>query len=271
MRFRRLWILLCAAALAAGGLGAAAAAADVPFTVELRESDGFIRAEWTRLGDGFTYEVSVCDRVESTEGEVSLQAFARRETDAASIALSDDVAWYYQESGLDSVQYPMELVVTVVARRDGQRAAEGESNILGLTDFFPPEDAPAIGPDIPPGDITRFEWHSNGSYIEANFYFNVDLEGGAARLDAVYFDERGRHEIDAPAPESFRRELMDILCRGRLYRDYVMDPEIMILDGGDEYFRIEWKGMKASQRRYYRVAFDEADAEALSAALHRFG
>ena len=55
---------------------------------------------------------------------------------------------------------------------------------------------------------------------------------------------------------------MEFLLAGELRRHYVQDPELEILDGSDDGFRLTWEGMKEHEFRYEfipedRDAFEE--------------
>ena len=212
--------------------------------------------------DDTTYTVTAYSRIESSNGDEKFIKMAETTTQSHSIALTDELAYYYQENKDDSFRSPIELVVQVSVITDGKTSAEGWSGSVGLIDFFPPEETPEIGTDIPLEDITAMNWHSNGTYMEANYHFSIWFEEDKTLLSASYFTPEDHIEFDdKEMSEEYRQEVLDILSRGELFREYVMDPEIHELDGGDEYIKIEWKDMKSAEKRYYRLKLDAADKE----------
>ena len=237
-------------------------------SIQLVDRDGWIRAEWEgEYIDGCTYEVTSYSRIESTEGEVSLIKIDETTTTGRSIALTDRIAYYYQEMKIDSFSRPIELVVKVRGIVDDKTVAEGESSSIGLIDFFPPEEGPKIGEDIQLSDITLLELYSNGTSTEMIYNFTVNFQDGRVSYYGSYFNRGKNKEVEKDYPESYGKKLLDVISRGSLYRDYVMDPEIQMLDGGDRYYRIEWEGMKNAERRYYRLRLDEEDSELLEDLL----
>ncbi|MBR2989961.1 MAG: hypothetical protein IKF51_00695 [Solobacterium sp.] len=225
--------------------------------VQLEDTYGSFRAAWNAPEEDCTYEVTLYDQT-GTDGET---AFRTLTTESTAVLLTDELAWYLQEAGLDSVSHPFDLIVVVTAYKDDRTIASVRSDALTVKDLLPPEEAPVLFEDIAREDITFFEWSSSGSSVDQIFNYSVVFEEGETQYYASYFGKNGQTERELLATDAFREELLDVIGRGTLYRDSVMDPEIEILDGGEEYCRIEWNGMKESERQYYRLRFSEEDEQ----------
>ena len=257
---RYLWTI--AAALL---LGACAAAdhgkGENTMQVKLTNNDGWVYAEWERPEENCEYEVSLFEKGNS-------DAFYKTETAGVTLGLSDRIAWYYQETlQSDSFRHPMDLVVKTSALKNGKAIAQGESEPMHLEDLFPPKEAPQIGKDIPEEDITVFEWSSNGSSTELIYNYYVSFDPEEPVYYASWFGENGNADIETETGEQFRKAVFDLIIRGELYRKYVEDPDLEILDGSEESLRIEWNGMKDSERSYYRLKLSDAQKSELRALL----
>lgn len=229
--------------------------------VKLTNHDGWVYAEWDRQEENCEYEVCLFEKGNS-------DSFYKTETAGTTLGLTDRIAWYYQETlQSDSLRHPMDAIVKVKALKNGSTIAQGESEPMHLADLFPPKEAPQIGRDIPEKDITVFEWSSNGSSTELIYNYYVSFDPEEPVYYASWFGENGNVDIETETDEEFRKAVFDLVVRGELYRKYVTDPDLEILDGSEENLRIEWNGMKDSEKSYYRLKLSDAQKSELRAVL----
>ena len=229
--------------------------------IKIENKDAWIYAEWQRQEEDCEYEVSLFEQGQSSP-------FRKKITSGTTLGLTDYIAWYYQETlKSDSLQHPLDLVVKVKAVKDGRIIAQGESDPVHLSDVFPPEEVPQIGKEIPKEDITEFTWSSSGSEVFQIFNYSVSFDPEDPFYYASWFDEDGKHDVEKETGEEFRNRVLDLIAQGEMVREYVMDPDIEILDGSEESFRIRWKDMKGSEKQFCRLRFSGDQKKELLSVL----
>ncbi len=237
---------------------AAQAAETEPVTVQVRVLCENARAEVElELPEGVSYdrswEAELFDVTEGREKERlgTVRGYGKW------FYVTEYAAYHCQEA--DLAEEPWLLRAEVRAEDGAPVSGAGEGEIRGL---LPPEEGPVIGDDLETGRIVDLTWSGFADYAEGNFTYSFTKEGEEYRFRANYSVPSGWKVRDESLTQEEWDELMEFLLAGELRRHYVQDPELEILDGSDDGFRLTWEGMKEHEFRYEfipedRDAFEE--------------
>lgn len=119
-------------------------------------------------------------------------------------------------------------------------------------DFFPEKEELIIGKDISVDDIDCVSFTSNGTNAEDNYSYTAVKEDDDYIL---YYDDTKEKKIS----DSEWNEIIKFVKAGRIVRKTVMDPEIVVLDGGYRRYTANWEGMSESDQSYYLLKLDNDD------------
>ncbi|MBR4163255.1 MAG: hypothetical protein IKR11_07010 [Solobacterium sp.] len=226
------------------------AEANETLEVYLDTDYGRLHLEWTEVDDA-TYAVTL--QGVDTNGEyIDLSSCP---SDYNAFYGEDMVAYYCQENG-----FPEKMRFHISATREEEVTAEGFSEEFNPKDFFPERESLQLKEDIPLEAITAFSWHTTGSYVEANqnLYFHKD--GNDCYLEGLFYRDSKKTEVKKKLKEQDWQEFLALLSQGEVVRDYIMDPEIEILDGGDNSMELEWEGMSDMEEKYYVYSSSNREA-----------
>ena len=174
------------------------------------------------------------------------------------------VAYYCQENG-----FPEKMRFHVEASKDEEVTAEGFSEEFNPKDFFPERESLQLKDDIPLESITAFSWNTNGSYVEANQNLYFYKDGDDCYLEGLFYRDSKKTEVKKKLKEQDWQEFLALLSQGEVVRKYIMDPEIVILDGGDNSMELEWEGMSDMEEKYY--VYSSSNREAIIDWLEKKG
>lgn len=242
------------------------------FQVSLRCEYGQIFAEWTLPAEfeDLEQELVLYDFIQVLDaGNSVYEEFASYPVSYSSQNISKYVAWHYQETGIDTDNFLPSVAACVNVYDSGKLLRSVMSYSLPVRDFFPAETGPVIGEELPLEAVTALEWSGSGSSMESNFLFSLDLEEEPAVLYASYSDAGGSKEKEIPLDEESLRPFLELLPAGTLKRARAQDPDLEILDAGDDFFRISWQEIRDCDRSWYRFVLSDEDAEKLRDLFHR--
>ena len=200
---------------------------------------GNLRLGWDETAGADSYLVTMLD------GDGN-ELTSYRESYGGSDALPH-LAYYCQENG-----YPAAVSFRVQAMQEEQVLAEGRTDPLNPRDFFPEQEQLAWDEDVDPALVTKFSWDTSGDTVEANNHISVYRSDGSITLSADYYDSSSKHHrTEKKVSESDWNELLELLRQGTIARKYIADPEMIVLDGGEERMTLRWEGMSDTQERFY--------------------
>ena len=200
---------------------------------------GNLRLGWDETAGADSYLVTMLD---GDDNELT----SYREFYGGSDALPH-LAYYCQEIG-----FPTAVSFRVQAMREEKVLAEGRTDAVNPRDFFPEQEQLAWDEDVDPALVTRFSWDTSGDTAEANNHISVYRSDGSITLSVDYYDSsRKRHQTEKKVSESDWNELLELLRQGTIARKYIADPEMIVLDGGEERLTLRWDGMSDTQERFY--------------------
>ncbi|MBQ7064804.1 MAG: hypothetical protein IJM90_07945 [Firmicutes bacterium] len=180
--------------------------------------------------------------------------------------ITDILAYYAQERELGGAEWTIRAEV-IVRDTKGKILARNLSEQIVLRDFFPPEEAPVLGQDIPLDKITSFSSSGSGSLAEDNYSYMLinDRSLGMITFHGSYILPTGSFTISKAITEKDWQRMIDYISHGTLYRGSITDPTLERLDGSDSYMSIEWEGMSRSDG-YYNLSLPEEMTE----EIHRW-
>lgn len=207
-----------------------------------------------QLPEGTSYDRSweavLCDVTPGRETELlgTARGYGQR------FYVTNYAAYHCQEAEL--AEEPWLLRAEVRAEDGSPVSGSGEGEIRNI---LPPEEGPVIGDDLRTDQIVSLTWSGFADYAEGNFNYTFAKEEDEYRFRANYADGSYWKEQDTALTEEEWNRLVKFLLKGKLRRNYVEDPEMEILDGSGEDFRLTWEG-QTEQELYY--GFYPEDGEA---------
>ncbi len=170
------------------------------------------------------------------------------------------ISYYCQEN-----EYFGYFIYDVVAYVDDEIMASGSSEPFKGEDVFPIEKSI----EMEGLEINSFSYVSNADYVEGNFSFHILLQKDSIVLYATYFDgvTLDKKTVEKNITLEEWEGLLKLLKDGSLLRYKVSDPEIEMLDGTEEYFRLGWVKQTHQQENYIRF-YPNNNKEEISKYLH---
>ena len=166
--------------------------------------------------------------------------------------VTDYVAYSCQEKGFyEAVRF------FIIAYDDGRDVGYAVTEDLDPCEFFPEKEVMFIGDEIKKEDITVFSYHTYGTTAESNNSIYVSHDS-----QIISITQAGK-EKERKLTETQWQKILEFISKGKVVRKYVMDPEIIMLDGSGEETSISWKGMNERDERYYELSLSEEDQQAL--------
>ena len=163
------------------------------------------------------------------------------------------VAYACQENG-----FPYMMRVRVEYYNGDQLVAEGVSDTFDPREVFPEKEVLEFGTDIPLDAIRAFSWDSSGMSIESNWHISVAHYGD----DYVFYSSHPpKGEKEKKMKKSEWDQIVSIIGKGKVERDYIRDPEMIELDGGGEGFAISWNDEEHENWQTYYVYTADAETE----------
>ena len=196
-------------------------------------------------GEELHYEVLI-RTVSSSDGGKTGMMMYNVPVDYETFHAGDYIAYYAQEH-----EYYGPLSFQVTAYDKETAVAQGTSDIILAADCFPSVKELVFGEDVKPEDITMISYSGTGSMAGDNFHYTLYKEDDEYLLDAAFFDETGEHTAEHPVDAEVYEQAKAFLEGGRIVRKTVGDPEIILLDGGEEGYELYWNGMSELQRSWY--------------------
>ena len=219
--------------------------------IDLECEHGRIRLEWEE-SEGAQYRIAVLGVDEN-----GMEKELYENTIMSNVFYGEDlVAYSCQENGFP---YRMRFLVECILNDEVQTS--GRSDVFDPKDIFPEKEILIIGEDIKTEDIDGFSWTTSGPYVEANQRIDFYREGDDHVLEGYYYEDGKEIKLDRRLSEDEWIEFLAIISQGNVKRKYIMDPEIQVLDGSENYMKISWKSMSDIENRYY--IFAPLDRESL--------
>ena len=229
---KRFTVLMAAAVLTLCGCG--------PKPVELNplDIDLYTEAEspfirWQKPeGESLYYQI-VLQGISGKDGGRDVTLIGLETVEEPSYSGINRIAWYAQEH--DYYGW-MRYQVTAV---DGEKSiAQGVSESFLIADYYPSEKE--LKPDL--DQMTYVSYSGSGEQAEDNFSFFVTKEESGWELYANYINEDGNHDIKEAVTESQIKELKELLAEGTVVRRTVSDPDLVMLDGSETSWQLNWEG-----------------------------
>lgn len=211
---------------------------------------GRLHLEWTEV-DGAMYVVTL-QGIDINGEYIDLSSYP---SDYNAFYGEDMVAYYCQENG-----FPEKMCFHISANINEEVISEGFSEAFDPKDFFPERESLQLKDDIPLASITAFSWNTNGSYVEANQNLYFYKDGDDCYLEGLFYRDSKKTEVKKKLKEQDWQEFLELLSQGEVVRKYIMDPEIVILDGGENSMELEWEGMSDIEQKYYVYSSSNRDA-----------
>lgn len=167
---------------------------------------------------------------------------------------TDVIAYVCQENG-----FYEQLRFFIIAYDEGRDVGYAYTETFDPRLYFPEKETLAYGEDVSMSDIRTLDVHSNGMAAEDNWSYYVVHDGSTE----MYFNKAGSEEKRITLNNGQWQKILDYLARGEIVRKRVMDPEIVILDGGEQDISVTWNGMKDIEESYYHVSLDADDRQQL--------
>ena len=165
-------------------------------------------------------------------------------------------AYACQENG-----FPYMMRIRVEYYSGGELAAEGTSEQFDPRDLFPEKETLQFGTDIPLDSIKYISWDSAGMSIEANWHLGVSHYGDEYMF---YSSRAGKNDIEKKIKKADWDKVVAIVAEGWMERDYISDPELVIMDGGGEGVAVSWQDEEHENlQTFYSYAADAETEEAL--------
>ena len=229
----------------------AKAESNKPLQILMETDYGRIRLEWNETQDA-QYRVTV----QSIDEKGDIKDLYSEWFDYHACYMEDRVAYLCQENG-----FPYRMQFYIETLIDDEVTAEGTSDPVDPREFFPEKEELLLEKDIPLDTITSFYWHTSGSYMQANQSLLLYKEDDSYVLSGSYYkDENKEVEVERKLKEKDWNEFLELIKNGKVTRKYVMDPEIVILDGGESGMQLQWDDMSYAQENYYVYTPEDYDA-----------
>ena len=165
-------------------------------------------------------------------------------------------AYACQEKG-----FPYMMRIRVEYYSGGELAAEGISELFDPRELFPEKETLQFGTDIPLDSIKYISWDSAGMSIEANWHLGVSHYGDEYMF---YSSRAGKKDIEKKIKKSDWDQAVAIVAKGWMRRNYISDPELVILDGGGEGVAVSWQAEEhETLQTFYSYAANAETEEAL--------
>lgn len=222
------------------------------FEVQMESEYGQMNLSWQKpefIRGNDTYTVAA----EGLKGSEFIRLYEMQITDTFFRA-TDVIAYVCQENG-----FYEQLRFFIVAYDDGKDVGYAYTETFDPRQYFPEKERLVYGEDVSMSDIRTLDVHSNGMAAEDNWSYFVVHDGSTE----MYFNKAGSEERRITLNNGQWQKILDYLARGEIVRKRVMDPEIVILDGGEQDISVTWNGMKEIEESYYHVSLDAGDRQQL--------
>jgi hypothetical protein len=222
------------------------------FEVQMESEYGQMNLSWQKpefIKGNDTYTVAA----EGLKGREFIRLYEMQITDTFFRA-TDVIAYVCQENG-----FYEQLRFFIVAYDDGKDVGYAYTETFDPRQYFPEKERLVYGEDVSMSDIRTLDVRSNGMAAEDNWSYFVVHDGSTE----MYFNKAGSEERRITLNNGQWQKILDYLARGEIVRKRVMDPEIVILDGGEQDISVTWNGMKEIEESYYHVSLDAGDKQQL--------
>ena len=163
------------------------------------------------------------------------------------------VAYSCQEDG-----FPYRMRVRIQYYNGEELVAEGVSDTFDPREVFPEKETLEFGTDIPLEAVRAFSWDSSGMSIEMNWHMGVSHYGDEYTF---YSSHPPKGEKEKKMKKSEWDQIVSIIAKGTVKRDYIRDPEMIELDGGGEGFAVSWNDDEHENWQTYYVYVADAETE----------
>lgn len=180
-------------------------------------------------------------------------------TDSTYFWGSDFVAYYCQENGFfGEVRYH----VTVL--ENGQKIGDLYSESFTAGDYFPEREKLTPGKDFDIETVRSFNYSGSGMMMQHNFSFSILSYGEERTYSANWFDDKGKnHSVERSIKDPEWQILLDYVKKGEVCRRYVFPPDLVMLDGSETSFGVQWEGETPAEESFYRFQPSEQTEEEL--------
>lgn len=121
----------------------------------------------------------------------------------------------------------------------------GISDEYDPRDFFPEVDELVIGKDINADDINYVSYTQSGTTADSIMSYTVTKDEDEYLL---YYGDKEKKITKAQWDN-----VIELVKQGTVVRDYIMDPELVVLDGETRRYRIEWEDITDLESNYYSL------------------
>ena len=225
-------LVVLAAVIALMGAGPACFAeesmTELDVTIDLSYSR--CRCEWEEP-EGRQGELWYTATVQAVSGQGSEDRISER-CDYPYFQADDYIAYTCQEYGFcDAVSIKVEGFL------GGEKVAEGFSESFDPRTVFPEKEELLFGTDSPIDSVYDVSVRSFGTAASDNWSVYAFNSGDEIQIVS---SEAGKEDVERKLSEEQWNELLSILSKGRMKRNYVSDPTIQMLDGGGGSITVSW-------------------------------
>ena len=172
--------------------------------------------------------------------------------------------YYVQENNYDG-----NLCFRITASLDNQTVLQEDSEFFASSDIIPARKQLLFGTDIDTNDILSFSYSGTGDSIELIFSYGVNVEDDRIIYTADFHDAKGKqHSVEKEISKDDWNALLEEITKGSMCLKHFMDPDLVILDGSEEWFTILFSDMDPASEKLY--GFVPQDRDKLTDMLKRF-
>ena len=131
-------------------------------------------------------------------------------------------------------------------------------------DYFPEREKLTPGKDFDIETVRSFNYSGSGMMMQHNFSFSILSYGEERTYSANWFDDKGKnHSVERSIKDPEWQILLDYVKKGEVCRRYVFPPDLVMLDGSETSFGVQWEGETPAEESFYRFQPSEQTEEEL--------